>query len=68
MVENVFVRVIDNKGVEIVKYILFGNGIYEGKILMLMGVVYWDNILWKFNVLGDFLDSDMNGVVSLFMK
>lgn len=35
---------------------------------MLMGVVYRDDKYWKFNVLGNFLDSDMNGVVGLFMK
>ena len=68
MVENAFVRAIDNKGVEIAKYTLSGNGTYEGKISMLMGAVYRDNTLWKFNALGDPLDSDMNGVVSSFMK
>ena len=68
MVENAFVRAIDNKGVEIAKYTLSGNATYEGKISMLMGAVYRDNTLWKFNALGDPLDSDMNGVVSSFMK
>jgi len=68
MVENAFVRAVDNKGVEIAKYTLSGNGAYQGKISMLMGAVYQDNTLWKFNALGDPLDTDMNGVVGSFMK
>ncbi|NET16326.1 MAG: TerD family protein [Okeania sp. SIO1H6] len=68
MVENAFVRVVDNKGIEIAKYTLSGNGAYQGKISMLMGAVYRDNGLWKFSALGDPLDSDMNGVVYSFMK
>ncbi|MGK7923185.1 MAG: TerD family protein [Trichodesmium sp.] len=68
MVENAFVRAVDNKGVEIAKYTLSANGTYEGKISMLMGAVYRDNTLWKFTALGDPLDSDMNGVVGSFMK
>ena len=68
MVENAFVRAVDNKGVEIARYTLSGNGTYQGKISMLMGAIDRDNTLWKFNALGDPLDSDMNGVVGLFMK
>ncbi|GGA47199.1 TerD family protein [Okeania sp. KiyG1] len=68
MVENAFVRAVDNKGIEIAKHTLSGNGAYQGKISMLMGAVYRDNGLWKFSALGDPLDSDMNGVVYSFMK
>ncbi|MEB3342924.1 TerD family protein [Okeania sp.] len=68
MVENAFVRAVDNKGVEIAQYTLSGNGTYQGKISMLMGAVYRDNTLWKFSALGDPLDTDMNGVVGSFMK
>ena len=68
MVENAFVRAVDNKGVEIAQYTLSGNGTYQGKISMLMGTVYRENTLWKFSALGDPLDTDMNGVVGSFMK
>ncbi|MCL2930070.1 MAG: TerD family protein [Trichodesmium sp. MAG_R01] len=68
MVENAFVRAVDYKGVEIARYTLSGNGTYQGKISMLMGAVYRDNKSWKFNALGNPLDSDMNGVVGSFMK
>jgi len=68
MVENAFVRAVDNKGIEIAKYTLSGNGTYQGKISMLMGAIYRDNTVWKFTALGDPLDSDMNGVVGSFMK
>ncbi|NEP81391.1 MAG: TerD family protein [Okeania sp. SIO3B3] len=68
MVENAFVRAIDNKGIEIAKYTLSDNGTYQGKISMLMGAIYRDNTVWKFTALGDALDSDMNGVVGSFMK
>ncbi|NER02345.1 MAG: TerD family protein [Okeania sp. SIO3C4] len=68
MVENAFVRAIDNKGIEIAKYTLSSNGTYQGKISMLMGAIYRDNTVWKFTALGDALDSDMNGVVGSFMK
>ena len=68
MVENAFVRAVDNKGIEIGKYTLSGNGAYHGKISMLMGAVYRDNGHWKFNALGDPLDTDMNGVVGSFIN
>ncbi|MDE5069374.1 MAG: TerD family protein, partial [Trichodesmium sp. St4_bin8_1] len=68
MVENAFVRAVDYKGVEIARYTLSGNGTYQGKISMLMGAVYRDDKYWKFNALGNPLDSDMNGVVGSFMK
>lgn len=68
MVENSFVRAVDDRGIEIARYTLSGNGTYDGKISMLMGELSRNNGPWKFSALGHPLDTDLNGVVGSFMK
>ncbi|NJK38971.1 MAG: TerD family protein [Oscillatoriales cyanobacterium RM2_1_1] len=67
MVENAFVRAVDASGKEIARYSLSGETSYTGKISMLMGEIYKENVQWKFKALGTPSEFDMNRVVGSLM-
>lgn len=57
-VENAFIRAVDNKGKEIVKFNLSGDATYNGMCSMVFAEVYRKDGSWKFRALGDPKPSD----------
>lgn len=53
MVENAFIRAVDNKGKEIVKFSLSGDATYNGMCSMVFAEVYRKDGTWKFRAIGD---------------
>lgn len=53
MVENAFIRAVDNKGKEIVKFSLSGDSTYTGMCSMIFAEVYRKDGTWKFRAIGD---------------
>lgn len=53
MVENAFIRAVDNKGKEIVKFSLSGDSTYNGMCSMVFAEVYRKDGTWKFRAIGD---------------
>jgi tellurium resistance protein TerD len=53
LVENAFIRAVDNKGKEIAKFSLSGNAAYNGMCAMVFSEVYRKDGTWKFRALGD---------------
>ena len=53
MVENAFIRAVDNKGKEIVKFSLSGDATYNGMCSMVFAEVYRKEGTWKFRAIGD---------------
>ncbi len=53
MVENAFIRAVDNKGKEIVKFNLSGDATYNGMCSMVFSEVYRKDGTWKFRAIGD---------------
>ena len=53
MVENAFIRAVDNKGKEIVKFSLSGDSTYNGMCSMIFAEVYRKDGTWKFRAIGD---------------
>jgi tellurium resistance protein TerD len=52
-VENAFIRAVDNKGKEILKFNLSGEAAYNGMCSMIFAEVYRKDGTWKFRALGD---------------
>jgi stress response protein SCP2 len=53
MVENAFIRAVDNKGKEIVKFSLSGDSTYNGMCSLVFAEVYRKDGTWKFRAIGD---------------
>jgi len=53
MIENAFIRAVDNKGNEIVKFNLSGDATYNGMCSMVFAEVYRKDVTWKFRAIGD---------------
>jgi stress response protein SCP2 len=53
MVDNAFIRAVDNKGIEIARFNLSGNATYNGMCSMLFAELYRKDGTWKFRALGD---------------
>lgn len=53
MVENAFIRAVDNKGKEIAKYSLSGDATFNGMCSMVFAEMYRHNGDWKFRALGE---------------
>ena len=52
-IENAFIRAVDNKGKEIVKFNLSGDASYNNMCSLVFAEVYRNNGTWKFRALGD---------------
>ena len=52
MVENAFIRAVDNKGKEIAKFSLSGDSTYNGMCSMTFAEVYRKDDTWKFRAIG----------------
>ncbi|MBW8686515.1 TerD family protein [Chitinophaga rhizophila] len=52
-IENAFIRAVDNKGKEIVKFNLSGDASYTNMCSMVFAEVYRKDGTWKFRALGD---------------
>ena len=52
-IENAFIRAVDNKGKEIVKFNLSGDASYNNMCSMVFAEVYRKDGSWKFRALGD---------------
>ncbi len=50
MIRNAYIRICDDKGVELCKYNLSEN--YDGMTAMVFGEIYRHNGTWKFNAIG----------------
>lgn len=57
-VENAFIRAVDNKGKEILKFNLSGDAAYNNMCSMIFAEVYRKDNTWKFRALGDPQQSD----------
>jgi stress response protein SCP2 len=66
MIENAYIRAVDNKGTEIAKYTMSGNDTYNGMCSMVFSEVYRKDGTWKFRALGDPYPSD--SLVELIKK
>jgi stress response protein SCP2 len=53
MVENAFIRAVDNKGKEIVKFSLSGDSTYNSMCSMVFAEVYRKDGTWKFRAIGE---------------
>jgi len=53
MVENAFIRAVDNRGKEIARFSLSGDSTYNGMCSMTFAEVYRRDCSWKFRALGD---------------
>ncbi|MBS1570952.1 MAG: TerD family protein [Bacteroidetes bacterium] len=53
MVENAFIRAVDNRGKEIAKFSLSGDSTYNGVCSMVFAEVYRHNGDWKFRAIGE---------------
>jgi len=53
MVENAFIRAVDNKGKEIAKYNLSGDASFNGMCSMVFAELYRKDETWKFRAIGD---------------
>ncbi|HEY8931003.1 MAG TPA: TerD family protein [Mucilaginibacter sp.] len=53
MVENAFIRAVDNRGKEIARFSLSGDSTYNGMCSMTFAEVYRRDGSWKFRALGD---------------
>jgi stress response protein SCP2 len=58
MVENAFIRAVDNKGKEIAKFNLSGDATYNGMCSMVFSEVYRKDGTWKFRALGEPYQTD----------
>jgi stress response protein SCP2 len=58
MVENAFIRAVDNKGKEIAKFSLSGDATYNGMHAMTFAEVYRRDGSWKFRAIGDAHQTD----------
>jgi len=52
-IENAFIRAVDNKGKEIVKFNLSGDATYNNMCSLVFAEVYRKDGTWKFRALGD---------------
>lgn len=53
MIDNAFIRAVDNKGKEIVKFSLSGDSTYNNMCSMVFSEVYRKDGTWKFRALGE---------------
>ena len=53
MVENAFIRAVDNKGKEIAKFNLSGDATYNGMCSLVFSEVYRKDGTWKFRAIGE---------------
>lgn len=53
MIDNAFIRAVDNKGKEIVKFSLSGDSTYNNMCSMVFSEVYRKDGTWKFRAIGD---------------
>lgn len=53
MVDNAFIRAVDNKGIEIAKYSLSGDATYNGMCAMTFAELYRKDGYWKFRAIGE---------------
>lgn len=53
MIDNAFIRAVDNKGKEIAKFSLSGDSTYNGMCSMVFAEVYRKDSSWKFRAIGD---------------
>ncbi|MBK8640781.1 MAG: TerD family protein [Saprospiraceae bacterium] len=58
MVENAFIRAVDNKGKEIAKYSLSGDSTFNGMCSMIFAEMYRHNGDWKFRAIGEPYQTD----------
>jgi len=58
MLENAFIRAVDNTGKEIARFSLSGDATYNGMCSMVFSEVYRKDGTWKFRALGDPYPSD----------
>ena len=64
MIQNAFIRAVDKKGKEIIKYTLSGDGTYNNMCSVIFGEVYRRETSWKFRALGEALPVDgINDVI-----
>ncbi|WP_183565602.1 TerD family protein [Mucilaginibacter sp. SP1R1] len=53
MVDNAFIRAVDNRGTEIAKFSLSGDSTYNGMCSMTFAEVYRKDGTWKFRAIGE---------------
>lgn len=53
MIDNAFIRAVDNSGKEIAKFSLSGDATYNGMCSMVFAEVYRKDNTWKFRALGE---------------
>ncbi|WP_159478530.1 TerD family protein [Dyadobacter sp. 3J3] len=53
MIDNAFIRAVDNKGKEILKFSLSGDSSYDGMCSMKFAEVYRKDGSWKFRAIGE---------------
>lgn len=53
MVDNAYIRAVDNRGKEILKFSLSGDSAYNGMCAMVFAEVYRKDATWKFRALGE---------------
>jgi len=58
MIENAFIRAVDNRGREIAKYSLSGDSSFNGMCALVFSEVYRKDGTWKFRALGQPMPTD----------
>jgi stress response protein SCP2 len=58
MIENAFIRAVDNKGKEITRFSLSGDATYNSMCSMVFAEVYRKDGTWKFRAIGEPYNTD----------
>lgn len=64
MVSDAYVRVVDNRGVELMRFVL--SDYYSNVTSMMVGAVYKRNGVWKFDAIGDGVSKDLAGLCRMY--
>ena len=64
MVSDAYVRVVNNQGVELMRFAL--SDYYSNVTSMMIGSVYKRNGIWKFDAIGDGVSKDLAGLCRMY--
>lgn len=69
MVDNAFIRAVDNRGKEIAKFSLSGDSTYDGMCSMTFAEVYRKDGSWKFRAIGEPSSTDnIHNLLSKYIR
>ena len=64
MLEDAYIRILDNTGKELVSFLM--SDYYSNVISMMIGEIYIHNGIWKFSAIGNGVARDLEGLCNLY--